>query len=105
MRSNKVTFVFIFCGVILVGASLFYFQKSGKKSSSVEFSSQIAPVNYRGPVDDCMQYDILYSRTETLSGDCTENYVHFYPKTLNPETATKTTGDVRIGSFNLFHLG
>lgn len=109
MRSNKVALVVILCAITLVSATLFcfqiYFQSHDKKPSNIELSSTAPPLNYRGPLDDCLHYDILYSKNGDVAADCTDNYVHFYPKNYDPQVATKTKGTLRVGSFNLFHLG
>ncbi|WP_413290108.1 hypothetical protein [Bdellovibrio sp. HCB337] len=103
-RSNKTTIAVIVCALALVLSSLFYFQNHSEKESQAELSSQ-ETVDYRGPVDDCLQFELLYSRDGILAADCTANYVHYYPKNYDPKVAEKTKGDLRIGSFNLFHLG
>lgn len=71
-----------------------------------------------GPLEDCLKSATLYSRGEQLGSDCTSNYVHYYPL-ANARSKPKASqgrearssrpptpaGAVRIGSFNLFHLG
>lgn len=104
MKSNKTSIVLILCAFALVLSSVFYFQSQQVKVSNTELSSQAGP-DYRGPLDDCMQFEVLYARSGNLAADCTYNYIHYYPKNYNPAVAEKTKGLLRIGSFNLFHLG
>lgn len=59
-------------------------------------------VNTTGPIDDCLMQSSLYARSEGLDSQCTLNYVHFYPAKVKKE---KPPAQVKIGSFNLFHLG
>lgn len=110
MGKNKVTLVLCVCALALVVSSLFYFQNHSNKELGTDLSSSApiaaaAPSTYRGPIDDCVQNTVLYSSTSHLIAECSGNYVHFYPENVNPRSAESTSGDLRIGSFNLFHLG
>lgn len=107
MGKNKVTLAICLCALALVVSSLFYFQKTSDRETSTELSSTAtnAAADYRGPLDDCLQNAVLYRRTSHLASDCTVNYVHFYPDNIDPKGAESTNGELRIGSFNLFHLG
>src|SRR5437868_2412574 len=112
MRNNKFPVAVIFCAIALVASSLYYFQHHENSESKAELSSTaIMPLagsagfNYRGPLDDCVQNGALYSRTGNLGADCTLNYVHFYPNNINLKKAESAKGTLKIGSFNLFHLG
>lgn len=55
-----------------------------------------------GPIDDCLMHSALYSKMNNLSAECTMNYVHYFPK---EPVKTVNSARVRIGSYNLFHLG
>lgn len=109
MGKNRVTLVLCICALALVVSSLFYFQNHSNKELGTDLSSNApdtaAPAVYRGPLDDCMQNSVLYGKTSHLVAECTGNYVHFYPDDVNPRAAESTNGDLRIGSFNLFHMG
>jgi len=109
MGKNKITLALCICAIALVASSLFYFQDHPSKDTA-DFSSTAAEAakassTYRGPLDDCLQNAALFRRSSHLASDCTSNYVHFYPDNVNPRSAEATTGEIRIGSFNLFHLG
>lgn len=64
-----------------------------------------------GPIDDCLMHSYLYSRLNNLTSECTQNYVHFFSKenfrasTTVDKKFVPDTKKVRIGSYNLFHLG
>ncbi|MBS1970083.1 MAG: hypothetical protein JSU04_07230 [Bdellovibrionales bacterium] len=110
MGKSKSTLVFLgICAFALVVSSLIYFQYSQRNETGADLSSTAAATtpssNYRGPLDDCLQNAVLYGRANHLAADCTTNYVHFYPDNMNPRMAESTNGELRIGSFNLFHLG
>lgn len=55
-----------------------------------------------GPIDDCLQNSFLYAQLHGLEAECTANYVHYLPA-AGVQSAQKEK--IRIGSFNLFHLG
>lgn len=55
-----------------------------------------------GPIDDCLNFNLLYARNEGLATECTLNYIHYYPEI--PSTPIAKT-NLRIGTFNLFHMG
>lgn len=109
MGKNRVTLVLCICALALVVSSLFYFQSHSNKELGADLSSNAPAVEaasiYRGPIDDCLQNSLLYSSTSHLAAECTGNYVHFYPENVNQRSAESASGDLRIGSFNLFHLG
>jgi hypothetical protein len=54
-----------------------------------------------GPIDDCLNFNVLYARDEGLTAECTLNYTHYYSEKLTPISKP----NLRIGTFNLFHLG
>ena len=58
----------------------------------------------QGPIDDCLDHAYLYARYDGLKSECTMNYVHYYSEKTIP-TGVPEGGKLRIGSFNLFHLG
>ncbi|MFZ3231440.1 MAG: hypothetical protein WA160_14630 [Pseudobdellovibrio sp.] len=79
-----------------------------KASSEVSKSAAIPKKEYRGPIDDCLLNSYLYSRQNQILADCTLNYVHLYPNpemTKNLNTIPNLNHELRIGSFNLLHLG
>lgn len=80
---------------------------SVESSTAVVQSSAASPAQYRGPLDDCLQNSFIYARTGQIDSDCTLNYVHFYPSPgfKNTNTVKRPKGELKIGSFNLFHLG
>lgn len=74
---------------------------------AVALAAKSVSNTYRGPLDDCLQNGFVYTRLGDMMADCTLNYVHFYPspaaKTQNMQK--RKAGELKIGSFNLFHLG
>lgn len=54
-----------------------------------------------GPIDDCLNFSVLYSRGDGLISECTLNYTHYFSEKVTSVKRDK----VRIGSFNLYHLG
>ena len=69
--------------------------------------SAIQKSTYRGPLDDCLLAKTLYLRDISMQTECTENYVHFFPiENLKlSQIEERSTSNLRVGSFNLFHLG
>ncbi len=59
---------------------------------------------YRGPLDDCLQSAYIYFQSDDIVSECTFNYVHFYSAKA-PKKPSRRPSQVRIGSFNLYHLG
>ncbi len=54
-----------------------------------------------GPIDDCLNFNVLYSRNEGLTAECTLNYTHYFSENFTPVSKQ----NLRIGTFNLFHMG
>ena len=54
-----------------------------------------------GPIDDCLNFNVLYARNEGLTAECTLNYTHYFSERVTPVSKA----NIRIGTFNLFHMG
>lgn len=117
MRKN----IILFAVLLTVGLGGFYLFYSYKVTQT-DFASQptVAPEPdtamaakavvsnpYRGPLDDCLQNGFVYTRLGDMMADCTVNYVHFYPSPAAKmqNVQKRKAGELKIGSFNLFHLG
>ena len=82
---------------LVLGALAFY--------SSMSFAQPMErPPGPRGPIDDCLQSAYLYSVYDNIQADCTVNYVHFHSRE-KIELQKKPDGQIRIASFNAYHLG
>lgn len=99
-RKQKIRY--LYAGVLLVLGIATVFAFKEEPSGSSDFAS-ISPDEYRGPLDDCLLSPYVYLRTNDVVTTCTNNYVHFY--STKPRKRVPKTGKIRIGSFNLFHLG
>lgn len=64
-----------------------------------------------GPLEDCLEHPYLYSRFDNVQAVCTPNYVLYQSKEQTDKTKAiekaneLTKQKIRIGSFNLFHMG
>lgn len=110
MIKNKSTVAICIIAFALLVSSLIFGKKNTGKENKSEFASQAGPTpdsssTYRGPIDDCLQNAALYRHGTHNTADCTMNYVHFYPDNIDMHSADSTTGDLKIGSYNLFHMG
>lgn len=91
---------------------LFHFSTDAQLEKA-DYSSEAASqqmqqkIIYRGPIDDCLLSDTLYLRENKNDVHCTENYVHFFPKVAEKKRRIEMRSPklLKIGSFNLFHLG
>lgn len=104
MNLKKSFYVLGICALVVV-ISYTVYTRNQQITSRTEFSSETPSASYRGPLDDCLQNAFLYSQDGKIAADCAVNYVHFYPNHIDPREAEKTRGKLRIGSFNVFHLG
>ncbi|MEZ0392406.1 MAG: hypothetical protein ACAH59_09335 [Pseudobdellovibrionaceae bacterium] len=57
-----------------------------------------------GPIDDCIQSELIFGFSKPVSSECTFNYVHIYPSDMG-NTPILNHGQAKIGSFNVFHMG
>lgn len=78
-------------------------------SDSVSGSSS-ETLAYTGPLDDCLRSGRIYERLSDLDSVCTPNYVHYFPRVdtkteKNTQVSAPTVKSIKIGSFNMFHLG
>lgn len=104
MSLKKPLYVLGICSLVVV-FSYVAFTRNQQNVSQSEFSSETPAVPYRGPLDDCLQNKSLYSRSGKWQADCAINYVHFYPDGIDRHKSEQHRGKLRIGSFNVFHLG
>ncbi len=106
---KKWTLFFSLAACLCLGILLFHFS-TDRAVEKAEFSSMALPKQknqYRGSIDDCLLSDTIYNRNDEIQSICTENYVHFFPSEIqkNKKNEKRSPKDLKIGSFNLFHLG
>ncbi len=80
------------------------FWTNDEKIVKTEFLSL---AEYRGPIDDCLNINLLYSHEKNILSECTKNYLHFFPsqELRNRNNPARPNDQISLGSFNMFHLG
>lgn len=101
MQTKKIALV-VLALVTLVSCQV---MKTGKDQQTISArlpSAAESRLKTQGPIDDCLNFAALYARNEGLTSECTLNYEHYFSQ---QDVAPISKKNIRIGSFNVFHLG